>query len=68
MSQHKFKVGQPVDYMPDKLQTAIPAGVYKVTRLLPAEGGGDRSYRIKNMAEPFERSARESQLTVRTLG
>ena len=32
MSQHKFKVGQPVDYMPDKLQTAVPAGVKIKTR------------------------------------
>lgn len=67
MAQHKFKIGQPVDFMPDKLQTSAPSGEYKITRLLPAEGR-DRNYRIKNSAEPFERTARESQLTQRSTG
>ena len=35
---------------------------YTIVRLLPVEGG-DLQYRIKCAAEPFERTARESDLT-----
>ena len=64
MSHHKFKLGQLVQYLPGKLQASAPSGDYKITRLMPSEGG-DKQYRIKNTAEPFERSARESQLAFR---
>jgi len=62
MQRHKFKVGQSVQYAPDKLQTAAPPGQYKITRLLPS-AGRDQQYRIKNASEPYERIAQESQLT-----
>jgi hypothetical protein len=64
MPHHKFKLGQLVEFVPDKLQVSVPSGTYKVTRLLPA-AGRDLQYQIKNTAEVFERIARESQLTVR---
>ena len=64
MSLHKYKLGQLVQYIPDKLQEASPSGDYKITRLLPAQGA-DHQYRIKNGSEPFERIARESQLSFR---
>lgn len=63
MPHHKFKLGQSVQFVPDKLQTAAPSGLYKVTRLLPA-AGRDHQYRIKNAMEPYERIARQSQLTL----
>lgn len=63
MAHHRFKLGQSVQYVPDKLQAAVPAGQYKITGLLPA-AGRDLQYRIKNASEPYERIAQESQLTV----
>lgn len=64
MAQYKFTVGQPVEYLPGKLQASAQSGEYKVTRRLPAEGGV-LQYRIKNSQEPFERTAREHQLASR---
>jgi hypothetical protein len=63
MTPHKFRLGQSVQYMPDKLQVRTPLGAFKITRLLPP-GSGDRQYRIKNAAEPYERIAQESQLVL----
>lgn len=65
MAPHKFKLGQNVEYLPDKLQVRPPAGAYKITRLLPATGR-DQQYKIKNPSEPYERIAQESQLTLAT--
>jgi len=38
-------------------------GLFEVTKLLP-ERDGEFEYRIKNVAEPHERVARESELSV----
>jgi hypothetical protein len=57
MSGHKFKVGQLVNY----LGRERAAGVYQVTQLLPPEGEVFQ-YRIKNVNEPHERSAKEHEL------
>lgn len=62
MPHHKFKLGQSVLYVPDKIQAAAPSGTYKITRLLPSTGR-DLQYRIKNALEPYERIAQESQLS-----
>ena len=61
MTSHKFKVGQLVDFVPSR--AGVPASVraYKVLRLLPQDGG-ERLYRIKTIAEAFERIAKESEL------
>ena len=65
MAQHKFKVGQFVDYRPGRLSGALLASsIYKVQRLLPAEGG-DLLYRIKSADETFERVAKEHELAYR---
>lgn len=61
MSEHKFKVGQTVHYMAGWLGAASSNNVYKITQLLPSEGG-DFQYRIKSAAEPHERVVKESQL------
>jgi hypothetical protein len=63
MAQHKFKVGQFVDYSPGRL-SALSASKYKVLRLLPAEGS-DLLYRIKSVDETFERVAKEHELSQR---
>jgi hypothetical protein len=60
-SIHKFKVGQMVDFVPSKSGVPASARSYKVVSLLPTEGG-ERLYRIKTIAEAFERIARESEL------
>ena len=65
MASHKFKLGQLVEFVPDKMQVSVPHGAYSITRLLPP-AGNDHQYRIKNAGETFERIARESQLSLRT--
>jgi hypothetical protein len=54
---HKFKIGQLVNY----LGRDRAYGVYQVTQLLPPEGKVFQ-YRIKNINEPHERVAKESEL------
>jgi hypothetical protein len=61
MSQHKFKVGQSVNYTSGPFGRGGSSGTYKVTHLLPPEGD-DRQYRIKSANEPHERVVKESQL------
>lgn len=64
MSQHRFKVGQLVDYNPSRMGMPASSRQYKVTRLLPPEGT-DLLYRIKSPAESFERVAKERELARR---
>jgi hypothetical protein len=61
VSNHKFKIGQSVNYTSGPFGAGIATGVYKITRLLPPEGN-DFQYKIKRAAEPHERVAKESQL------
>lgn len=64
MANHKFKVGQAVDFRPGRCGFPASSREYKILRLLPFEGG-DLLYRIKCAAETFERVAKESELAVR---
>lgn len=57
----KFKVGQMVDFNPGSRAVAASIRSYKVLRVLPNEGG-EQLYRIKTIAEAFERVAREGEL------
>ena len=57
VSGHKFKIGQLVNY----LGRDRAYGVYQVTQLLAPEGKVFQ-YRIKNINEPHERVAKESEL------
>ena len=61
MSNHKFRIGQSVNYTSGLFGSGSASGVYKITRLLPPEGN-DFQYKIKSAAEPHERVAKESQL------
>jgi hypothetical protein len=65
MAYHKFKVGQLVDFAPSRPGVATPGRQYEVIRLLPADGG-ELQYRVKSKSEPFERVARESELSRRS--
>lgn len=64
MKEHKFRVGQVVDFHPSP-KIAFPAAAqeYKILRLVPHERG-ERLYRIKTITERFERIAKESELVL----
>jgi hypothetical protein len=61
MAQHRFKIGQTVNFTPGRFGRGAAGTIYKVTQLLPPEGD-DFQYRIKSAAEPHERVVKESQL------
>ena len=61
MSNHKFKVGQTVNYTPRFIGTVRADAIFKITRLLPAEDD-ELQYRIRSASEPYERVAKETQL------
>jgi hypothetical protein len=61
VQDHKFKVGQSVNFMSGPFGRGGTNGIYKVTQLLPPEGD-DYQYRIKSASEPHERVVKESQL------
>jgi hypothetical protein len=61
LSDHRFKIGQSVNYASGLRGPAGSKGIYKITQLLPPEGDEGR-YRIKSANEPHERVAKESEL------
>ena len=61
MSQHKFKVGQTVDYHANHVGAPASLKAYTIVRLLPSDGT-DLQYRIKSAGETFERIAKERDL------
>ena len=65
MAAHKYKVGQLVTFAPARRAMPASSREYKIVRLLPAEGG-EAQYRIKGIAETFERIAQESELSRRS--
>ncbi len=66
MTRHKFKVGQVVDYSPNRMSMIASSRGYEIRRLLPREGV-DILYRIKSPSESFERVAREQDLSRRLM-
>jgi hypothetical protein len=62
LADHKFRVGQTVDYSPPRRDMPAMSRLYKIVRLLPPEDG-QLLYRIKGSSEPFERIAREQDLS-----
>ncbi len=59
---HKFKVGQTVNLIPNRLDRHLPGGAYTVQRLLPIEGVNIR-YRVRNAQDGHERVVLEGQLS-----
>jgi hypothetical protein len=59
VSDHKFKVGQTVHYVPRPFGRGERGDVFKIMQHLPP---GDYQYRIKSANEPFDRVAQESEL------
>jgi hypothetical protein len=66
MAKHLFKVGQTVRYARSHRGMVPSAPDYKITSLMPTEGG-ELLYRIKADAEAFDRVARESELSISAL-
>ncbi len=62
MTYHKFKVGQTVNLIPNRLDRHLPSGAYTVLRLLPIEGL-DIRYRVKNVRDGHERVVLEGLLS-----
>lgn len=60
----KFKVGQIVDFNPVKAAVPASSREYKILKLMP-RGHGEQQYRIKSIAEVFDRIANEGDLTKR---
>lgn len=62
---HKFTIGQIVELKAMKLRPSAP-GPYEIRHLVPAADGnpGNPNYRIKSIAENYERVAPESELTL----
>ncbi len=61
--QHKFSVGQQVQYSSSDPDRFRASGTFEITGLLPSEGS-DLQYRIRNSLEKFDRVAKEWQLDV----
>jgi hypothetical protein len=66
MANHLYRVGQTVDFNPS-MRSGVPASgrAYKIIKLLPHESG-ECTYRIKTIAELYERVAKESELALAT--
>lgn len=62
MSEHKFRVGQAVEFFPDPGVDRGSRGRYTIVRLLPLDGSAPQ-YRLKNTADGHEWMARETQLS-----
>ena len=60
-AQHKYQLGQAVQFTSSPVARPGADGSYKIVKLLPSDGE-DYQYRIKNPGEAFERVAKESQL------
>lgn len=61
MAEHKFRTGQRVTLAAAFVNRRAASAGYVVTKQLP-DRGGEFEYRIKNVSEPHERVARESEL------
>ena len=59
---HKYSAGQTV-YFSSQYPNNAARGPYKIVRQLPVENDNRLSYRIKSIAETFERIAEEHQLS-----
>jgi len=64
MSNPKFNVGRTVSYRPGSRNQDAPRGAYRITARLPQSGDGQFEYRIKHSGEAYERTAKESELTL----
>jgi hypothetical protein len=64
MPNHRFRIGQNVNYRPASRSQDAPRGAYEITGRLPQGGDGQFEYRIKHASESHERIAKERELSV----
>ncbi len=64
ISNHKFRVGETVEFKPGRMGFPAASRECTIVRLLPIEGGNNL-YRIKCVTEAFERVVPEAQLAER---
>ncbi len=64
MALHKYKIGQTVEFIASRSRVSTGGRRYEILRLLPVEAG-EVLYRVKCKDEPFERIAKESELSRR---
>lgn len=62
INQHKFAIGQFVDFDTRIASTGKLRGPFEVVRLLPSDDVQARAYRVKSKTEPFERTAKEYEI------
>ncbi len=62
---HKFRTGQMVELEPNVLRS-LASGPYEIRHLVPSadQDPGNPRYRIRSLAEKYERVASESELTL----
>ena len=63
MPNHRFRIGQSVNYRPASRSQDAPRGAYEITGRLPKSDDGQFEYRIKHSGESHERLAKESELS-----
>ncbi len=61
MADHRYSVGETVQFLPGPLDANVTRGAYIVVRLMPSESK-DLQYRVKHSQDGYERVVRESQL------
>jgi hypothetical protein len=61
VKEHKYVVGQVVNFLPGALTLEKSLGLYEIVRHLPPEGP-ENQYRVKSVGDSHERVVRESQL------
>jgi hypothetical protein len=61
MDDHKYRIGETMNFRSSARGLAAPAGQYRIIGHRPPEGG-EPLYRIKSDLERHDRIARESEL------
>jgi hypothetical protein len=61
MAEHRFRLGQKVQFTRGYPYRTSAEGPYEVVRHLP-HSDGEYQYRIKSLREPHERVVKESEL------
>jgi hypothetical protein len=61
MAEHRFRLGQKVQFNRGYSHRSVPDGFYEVVRQLP-DTDGEPYYRIKSSREPHERVVKESEI------
>ena len=61
---HKFHIGQAVEFFPNRGVDHKARGRYTIVRLLPMDGNTPQ-YRVKHKTDGHERMVRENELGLR---